>query len=124
MVYYWEEWVEEFEPIENNLDDNASYDGMMWETYGEEIQKIINYPAENIWTVFDDYSIQAGYHLVNRMGYFITKKPWTKENTFVYEEGDLISKDRACEMTYEYVKAHFEPDENIINLDNIKEFFE
>lgn len=74
----WEQFVEEYEPIKNYLDDNASYDGFMFETYGEEYEAVRHYEFNHIWTVLDvdgELIIGSGHHWVNRMGYLVTKKP-------------------------------------------------
>ncbi|MDP2692733.1 MAG: hypothetical protein Q8O88_03795 [bacterium] len=63
----------------------ASYNGSLYETYGEELAHIValanNQKTRNrVWTLVDGDDdkqyIIAGYHLVNRQGYFITQKSW------------------------------------------------
>ena len=89
----YNEWETKYQPIKNHLDDNASYGGIMFETFGKELEFVMKQPDRQIWTLSDyegdwdcgdedspDYEpqpmvISAGYHLVNRMGYFITKLP-------------------------------------------------
>ncbi len=34
----FDEWVEEFKPVQNHIDDNASMDGLMFETCGKELE--------------------------------------------------------------------------------------
>jgi hypothetical protein len=72
-----ESWEEEFQPIVNHLDANASWDGIMFETYGDELEFVRSQPEENVWTYMDGDGagtiICAGYHFVNRIGYFVTK---------------------------------------------------
>lgn len=74
------EWMEQYKPIQNHIDTNASYSGAMFETFGEEVEYIRAYPDQNkVWTLIEsecgDY-IVAGYHHVNRLGYFITEIAW------------------------------------------------
>jgi hypothetical protein len=75
--YDIEDWAETFKPITNHLDANASWDGIMFETYGDELEFVRSHPNENIWTYMDGDEagtiICAGYHFVNRIGYFITE---------------------------------------------------
>lgn len=81
----FDNWVETFKPIRNTLTDSASFDdgqgGLMFETYGPELDAVIAVANENprkVWTWVDgdegSYVID-GYHLVNRIGYFITEVP-------------------------------------------------
>lgn len=68
-----------FKPIKNHLDDNASLDGMMFETYGQELEFVKSQPDNLIWTYCDDGEtafISSGYHLVNRLGYLIASEPF------------------------------------------------
>lgn len=56
---------------------------ILWETYGEDLERIIRTPHDRIWTVVDcdgKLMIVAGYHLVNRMNYIISQKPWGKKD--------------------------------------------
>lgn len=76
-------WEVTFKPIKNHLDDNASLDGCMYETYGDELEFVKAQPNENIWTYCDDGEngwLTSGYHFVNRLGYVICEKPFTDEH--------------------------------------------
>ena len=82
-------WCDEYKPEVNHLDDNASmgvsFDdgqgGVMFETYGPELYYVLSVAKTkplHVWTYMDGkhYPIVCeGYHLVNRIGYFITEKP-------------------------------------------------
>lgn len=63
----------------------CSWSGCMYETYGPELQHILTLAnhkktQKKVWTIIegddDTTIISAGYHLVNRMGYLVTEKPW------------------------------------------------
>jgi len=76
---------EQFTLVENHLDDNASWGGAMFETYGEELD-YVRMKAErsnNVWTIIegddDSMFIVNGIHFVNRIGYLITREEWTVE---------------------------------------------
>jgi hypothetical protein len=80
-------WEDMFEPMNNHItgDEYASH----FETYGEELDYVLQIAEtepERVWTYQDDdYGvpcITSGYHYVNRIGYYITKKPRKK--------GDII----------------------------------
>ena len=80
-----DDFYEKFNPIKNHIDDNASFDGCMFETYGEElefVQKTKETKPKTIWTILDcngKLYVGAGYHYVNRFGYLITEEEWTDE---------------------------------------------
>lgn len=79
-----EEWFEQFKPIPNYLDDYASFNdgehGYMFETYGEELEFVKAQEPNRIWTYCDGDDggtyISDGYHVVNRIGYFVTTVPY------------------------------------------------
>jgi len=84
----WDEFLEKYKPIQNHIDNNASYNGCLFETYGNEYQYIQsiaeNYP-NRIWTILSDGNVEAvsGWHYVNRLGYMVTELP--------VEDGEFIS---------------------------------
>lgn len=80
-----DEWFAAYKPIKNHLDKNASFDGTMFETYGDEEQYIKTYPNPNcIWTYGDGDDggvyIWSGWSFVNRVGYFITEVPFLAQD--------------------------------------------
>jgi hypothetical protein len=72
-------WVETYKPILNHIDTNASFDGMMFETYGEEVEFVKATDEDRIWMYGDGDDggtyIWSGWGFVNRLGYFITEVP-------------------------------------------------
>ena len=89
----WDKWAEKFKPVHNHFhSDNDEY---MYETFGAEVEFIINYNGRHIWTwIQGDESdlIVAGYHYVNRLGYYITEFPWQDEYDYA-----LLSVEVECE---------------------------
>jgi len=85
-----DEWFEQFKPIPNHLDKNASFNddehGYMFETYGEELEFVKAQDPNRIWTYGDGDDggtyISDGYHVVNRIGYFITALPYDNSKHF------------------------------------------
>ena len=70
----------------NHLDDNASLDGVMYETYGPELDYVRAQDPRHIWTFCEEEGVlffSQGYHLVNRLGYVITEKPYNGPYTTV-----------------------------------------
>jgi len=74
----WEEW---YQPIKNKvLKDEAPFEGHMFETYGKEMAFLKKADIHTIWTIYceGDYMCYlSGSHYINRMGYFVTQRPWT-----------------------------------------------
>ena len=82
------------QPISVDDEDVCSFNGCMYETYGEEEEYVISI-AQNeatkkrVWTVVeagDDFIITAGFHYVNRFGYIITEKEWETGNEEVLND--------------------------------------
>ncbi len=73
-----EEFDNKFTTIKNHFDQNASWNGCGFETYGQEIEFVINQNSKQIWTVVDGYEnscfLLSGYHLVNRIYHILTKE--------------------------------------------------
>ncbi|MBC45180.1 MAG: hypothetical protein CMO08_05185 [Thalassospira sp.] len=75
----YDEWCEEYRPIANDLCQGAPYDGLMFETYGAEVEHVRRQDRACIWTLVqaeDELIILSGWHFVNRLGYFVTERPW------------------------------------------------
>jgi hypothetical protein len=79
-----EEWEATYKPIYNHIDKNASFqdesgNGIMFETYGDEVEFVKAQPPANIWLYGegDDGGtyIWNGWGFVNRLGYFLTEVP-------------------------------------------------
>jgi hypothetical protein len=90
----FEAWDNKYQPIQNHFDPN---EGDKFETYGEELDfvlKVAYTEPKRIWTLVDgddgNLYIASGYHLVNRINYFITHNPCEQEYEeypyFIYEE--------------------------------------
>jgi hypothetical protein len=83
-------WIEQYKPIKNHIDENAACDGLMFETYGAEVEYVKKQPENTIWTLVDcegSLYLCSGWHFVNRMNYFITSVPYTnlEPATILYE---------------------------------------
>lgn len=98
----FEEWEEKYQPIRNRFRGaNGSFNGTMFETYGSEVKRVKKAHQQNpatVWTCLDSegssVQVVSGAHFVNRLGYFITKKPVAKgESVIVTEEGETDEVD-------------------------------
>jgi hypothetical protein len=78
-----EQFYEQFELIPNHIDNNASFSGDMFETYGEELEFVRELAKQKrVVTIIEGdegMHYTSGMHLVNRIGYLITKNPITFE---------------------------------------------
>lgn len=85
-----EEFYGYFNLVDNHIDDNASFDGKMFETYGDEVAFVVEMSKQNrVITIIESdgdeiddegYVIPnmyytSGMHHVNRIGYLITEEP-------------------------------------------------
>ena len=76
-------WTEKYLPIQNHLVTDASWNGTMFETYGNEYDYVAAQPEQNVWTWVDGDTgtwIVNGLHHINRIGYFITEQPCELDN--------------------------------------------
>ena len=89
----WQKWEDKFKPIHNHFSNDPDQD--MFETYGEEVEFVTKADNKHVWTwIQGDMSdlIVAGYHYVNRLGYYITEVPWENEDDYC-----LLSIEVECE---------------------------
>lgn len=86
----FDEWLETYKPITNHIDPNASFQnesgsGIMFETYGDEVEFVKAQDENRIWTYGDGDDgggyIWNGWHYINRLGYFITEVPCPPDTT-------------------------------------------
>lgn len=85
MEYTIDEWETHFKPIINHLDPQASWQtddghgtGLMFETYGDELEFVLGQPANKVWTYMDDEEdnliVCAGFtEGLGVIGYFVTE---------------------------------------------------
>lgn len=76
-----DEFESKFTKIKNHLDENASFDGCMFETHSEELEYVFNLSKtapKRVWTIIegerDSLYYSNGFHLVNRLGFLITEE--------------------------------------------------
>ena len=80
-----DEWIATYKPIKNHLDTNASFNGEMFETYGQEVEFVKQQNPNTIWMYGDGDDgggyVWSGWGFVNRIGYFITEVPFPDNTT-------------------------------------------
>lgn len=78
-------WFDMYKPISNHIDTNASFDGAMFETYGDEVAFVKEQDPAYIWMYGDGDDggsyVWSGWGFVNRIGYFITEVPCPPDTT-------------------------------------------
>jgi hypothetical protein len=78
-------WCETYKPIKNHIDKDSSFNGEMFETYGDEVAFVKQQDPSYIWMYGDGDDggsyIWSGWHFVNRIGYFITSVPCPPDTT-------------------------------------------
>jgi hypothetical protein len=105
-----EEWFNTYKPIKNHIDENSSFDGHMFETYGDEVEFVKSQSPDKIWMYGqgDDGGlyIWSGWGFVNRIGYFISENPIPYNTTIQIQVGepDLTCDD--CDDTIEEEETH------------------
>ena len=90
----WEQFENEFKPIKNHLVNDP--DSTMFETYGDELEFVRAQNPYTIWTYADgDYCsyVSSGYHLINRIGYYITEVPFEPDTEYEL----IVSTEVECE---------------------------
>lgn len=76
----YDDWRDTYRPVRNTLRTDAPFDGLMFETFGPELDAVAAADPACVWTIVDgedgDLWLLSGCHLVNRLGYLITERPW------------------------------------------------
>jgi hypothetical protein len=68
----FEVWGRKFAPCQNHIDSNASFDGCLFETYGQEEAFVKEQDFHKVWTLVDGDTgdkqyLLNGFHHVNRI---------------------------------------------------------
>jgi hypothetical protein len=74
-----EDWEDNYQPMTNHINPEASWNGALYETYGEELKFIQSLDHRHVWTYMDGDNggtyLVSGRHFVNRIGYIVTAEP-------------------------------------------------
>lgn len=87
----FEQWVSTYKPRTNTHVNDAPHNGYVFEASGEELVTVTKANVTHVWTLIEDDDatfIVTGMHYVNRLGYFITDKPWEHDNISVLLESN------------------------------------
>lgn len=89
----YDEWIDTYHPMQNPYEE-SSFDGNLFETYGEALLEVQATDPLNIWTLVekdssDELVILEGFHVVNVLGYFLTEKQRdNKDQQFIIDLND------------------------------------
>jgi len=103
----WEEWEEDYKPLPNHLDDNASYDGFMFETYEPEYS-FVKSSDKFQWTLIEVDGTQyiiPGLHHVNRLGYFLTEEGYHGKHELIVDTDDIYPLEKSIDATVKYMES-------------------
>jgi len=80
----YDDWLAAYRPVRNTIRTDAPFDGAMFETFGPELDAVKAADPARVWTLVssdddDGLYLLSGFHLVNRLGYLITERPWAGE---------------------------------------------
>lgn len=121
MIISIEEWQEKYIPCYNKLTLDGPYENQMFETYGEALDFVKESDNELIWTLIDGENnnswIIPGFHIVDRIGYFICQIAWTNEDIIV-NDNELINVNKCSKIGLDFIREHLN-----IHETSIKESF-
>jgi hypothetical protein len=89
MMITFKDFIEQYGLVPNDFESNASIDGCLFETYGAQLEFVKSHDKTHIWTLIQGDSddggevVLPGYHMANRIGYLITREPWTDDSIVV-----------------------------------------
>ncbi len=76
----YDDWRDAYRPVRNTTRKDAPFDGLMFETFGPELDAVRAADPACVWTIVDGEDdslwLLSGCHFVNRLGYFVTERPW------------------------------------------------
>lgn len=87
----YNKWEAQYVLCPNHLNPDASWNGNLFETYGEEQDYVYDHDFFKVWTYMDvdgGTAVVAGRHFINRIGYLITEKPWTNDEMIIWVSTD------------------------------------
>jgi hypothetical protein len=106
----FDEWEAIYKPISNHIDTTSSFNGLMFETYGEEVEFVKAQDENRIWMYGDgddgEGHIWSGWGFVNRIGYFITEIPFPIDTDVQVNLNDYYYFCEGCHQEWEGASGH------------------
>jgi hypothetical protein len=110
----YDDWFEKYKPQLNHFTSLPDNDNYTFETFGEELEYVKKQNNKQIWTLIEcedeEIWIIPGYHLVNRMNYYITEKVWKDENIQVNDNemiNDVLARIACLNFFFEENKGQY-----------------
>ena len=110
-----DQWEEIYKPITNHLVPDASWNGLMFETYDDEYAFVCNQHDNRVWTWVDGEDgtyIITGIAHVNRIGYFVTTEPWDSNIEIKVDSYLPVEIDAILELKKTFPKLQVGTDED------------
>lgn len=96
-----DKWFKQFKPVKNKIQQDARFDGCMFETYDKELQEVQKSDPHTVWSVITDDNenecVTAGMHVINLVGYLITKKKWKDGEDWNIYDSDTLDEMKRIE---------------------------
>lgn len=116
----YDTFFQEYEPVFNN--EFEAYDGFLFDPTDVDFRTALKTNIKKIWTLIDGEDetqwIIPGYHVVNRVGYFITENAWENEDVEV-DLNDYISQDECIK----HVETIFKELGYDMNLSTVSSYY-
>ena len=89
-----------FNPIHNHINNEAPFDGTMFETFGKELEYVYDSLKDEkkkrtLWTIVEgdegELYYESGFHYVNRLGYFFTEEQILKDDLGIIVPIEMVS---------------------------------
>lgn len=76
----FDSWVGTYFPLHNQTDNG--FESCLFETYGDDLAFVDSCNPAHVWTLVETDTggekIIEGMRFVNRLGYFVTVRPWSE----------------------------------------------
>ena len=72
----FDSWMDKYKPMKNHIDTNSACEGIMFETYGKELEFVQQQDPKCVWTYIEEDGelyVVSGFCVVDRIGYFVTE---------------------------------------------------
>jgi len=83
MNITFNEFLETYTLVDNFYASDRPFEGKMFETFGKELDFVKSKINSNqVWTIIDsdgEWYVLPGFHIVNRLGYFVTEQVYNEE---------------------------------------------
>jgi hypothetical protein len=115
-VVTFNDWLRDYKPQPNTFNDEARFDGLLYEHQGDEWEHVVSQPVHNLWTMFQDeagtFKIKNGLVVRGRVGYFVSEVQHNPHQTFMIADVDggmLGGQDQGSTLSMNVYKYRIVP---------------